>query len=427
MDVSLHVLDEIPRRTLGQENQPHTSVAHSPDHDDPPADQHSAEEQAYGERLTALASGRYLDYPMIIGFQTLVRCNASCSFCPYPTLARKGERIDDALITKFIDELADIPADVPFSVNPSRVNEPLLDKRVLPMVFEIERRYANASTVLFTNGSTLTDATIERLCDLERLATLNVSFNDHRPDEYARTMRLDYARTVRHLDRLHGVVRRGGVPAEAVRLSRVGDGSRADDAFVAWCLDRWPAFQAKVVPRDDWMGDVAVDRVGRLPNVGCMQWFKLQILASGRAAFCCIDASGDRGGGSFAERHLLELYNEPWRRKLRERTPRRGARRPRTPRPTRRATHRDSRRSRPGRRQHLATDAQPRRRPQPPRPDRPRQARAQNPLRRPHRSRLPDRAVLRSSNTRQRRLQRASLRAKGLGALVRGVQAVLLG
>jgi hypothetical protein len=277
------------------------------------------EQAEYDRSVRALADTPYMDYPKGIGLETLVRCNAACDFCPYPTLDRKGDRMSDAVIEKFLDELGDIPDDVPVSVNPSRVNEPFLDKRVLPLLQELERRHANARIALFSNGSTFTEKLIEGLGTLERIILMNISFNDHREADYEKTMQIPYDRTVRNLDLLHEAFGAGVLTPPGIAVSRIGDGTDADRAFIEWCTDRWPRFQARVSPRVDWMGEVSLGWRSRPPKATCGQFFKMQILASGKAAFCGVDSTGDAGFGDLNGMHLLEIYNHPERRRLRER------------------------------------------------------------------------------------------------------------
>ena len=131
------------------------------------------EQAEYDRSVRALVDTPYMDYPKGIGLETLVRCNAACDFCPYPHLERKGDRMEDRLIEKFLDELGDIPDDVPVSVNPSRVNEPFLDKRVLPFLQEVERRHSNARIAIFSNGSTFTEKLIEQLGTLKQIILFN--------------------------------------------------------------------------------------------------------------------------------------------------------------------------------------------------------------------------------------------------------------
>jgi radical SAM protein with 4Fe4S-binding SPASM domain len=58
--------------------------------------------------------------------------------------------------------------------------------------------------------------------------------------------------------------------------------------------------------------------VSPVPDVGCGQWFNINVLADGKVAFCCIDSEGKWVLGDVNEQHLLEIYNQPKRRALRE-------------------------------------------------------------------------------------------------------------
>ena len=57
------------------------------------------------------------------------------------------------------------------------------------------------------------------------------------------------------------------------------------------------------------------------PEIPCSQWFKLQINFDGKIPFCCLDAAIPVSYGDAATQHLLEIYNQPWRRDLRMRLP----------------------------------------------------------------------------------------------------------
>ncbi len=280
----------------------------------------SESERAYGLDVLEKSKSRYVDFPMRIGIETLAVCNAGCDFCPYPTMERKNERMSDELLEKIMTDLEEIPSDLPFAINPSRINEPFLDKRLLPFLGEINTRFKNASLILFTNGSPLNASMLDRLMEIQRFQLFNVSFNDHRPEEYERVMQIPFDRTVKNLDRLHGAVESGEFPI-APRISRVGDGTDADGAFLEWCGSRWPGFEAVVNPRMDWMGKVECGFYTDIPDVPCMQWFTLQILANGRDAYCCIDHDAEHGFGNIQDSTLLELYNHPERRRLRTRIP----------------------------------------------------------------------------------------------------------
>src|SRR5262249_47912810 len=74
--------------------------------------------------LARLRRSPYLDYPQEVHIETLAMCNASCTFCPYPTMERQGDRMSDALIDKIIDDLTKIPQNIRFNIAPFKVNEP---------------------------------------------------------------------------------------------------------------------------------------------------------------------------------------------------------------------------------------------------------------------------------------------------------------
>ncbi len=279
----------------------------------------SERDERYARWVASLADSRYADSPAQVSFETLALCNAACGFCPYPTLERQGVRMGDDLLEKLLRELGDLPRDLRVEVSPNRVNEPFLDRRLFDVVDRVNADLPNAWLVIFTNGSPLTDGVLDRVERWERVERFNVSFNDHRPGPYERTMRIPYERTVANLDRLHERVESGAI-GFGVSLSRVGDGTDADRAFVEWCGVRWPRFRAISTPREDWMGRTGGRTAYHTPEMGCSQWYKLGLLADGRDVFCCIDAEGEHGSATLADSHLLEIYNLPWRRALRERT-----------------------------------------------------------------------------------------------------------
>ena len=146
----------------------------------------------YQQRVLELHKGPYLDFPAVLGIETLALCNAACDFCPYPALDPKGEAMPDRLIAKIMDDVGDIHPRPPFKVNLSRVNEPFLDSRFWDITTEIENRFPEAQHMLFSNGTPLNGGNLQRLAKLRRVDFLNLSLNDHRPDEYERIMRLPF-------------------------------------------------------------------------------------------------------------------------------------------------------------------------------------------------------------------------------------------
>lgn len=270
----------------------------------------------YRALLSARRDSRYLDYPYSVSFETLALCNATCDFCPYPALSRKGDVMSDALIAKIIDECRSIPSDLPLQIVPLRVNEPFLDKRIFDVCKQVNDALPNARIQLFSNASPLNDRNLSRLAEVKSMERLVISLHDNRPEVYERLMGIPFERTIRNVEALHELKASGGIDFP-IELSRVGDGSAYDDEFCRWGRERFPLFTVYSTARADWMGAVKT-LVSPVPGVGCGQWFNINILADGRVAFCCIDAEGVSAIGDTNQHHILEIYNLPRRRALRE-------------------------------------------------------------------------------------------------------------
>jgi hypothetical protein len=248
----------------------------------------------------------YLDQPCEVSLETYAKCNAACTFCPYPTLERIGEKMSDALIDRLIDEMSGW--EVPFYFSPFKVNEPLLDKRLFWVCRQVEDK-TKALLRIFTNGSPLTQKRIDEIADLERVAHLWISLNEHRPDEYEALMGIKFDVTAKRLDNLH----EQDFPHPVV-LSTVGF---PNEDFRRYCFDRWPKFESTAIQRSEWLGytDSQVDVV---PDTPCGRWFELSIMATGKVALCCMDGEGEFAIGDVNERTMLEVYNAPHWRERRE-------------------------------------------------------------------------------------------------------------
>ena len=263
------------------------------------------------------ASGM-LDYPALVHLETIASCNAACDFCPYPTLERKGVRMPDQLIAKIINDLADIPKDVRFQLAPYKVSEPFLEVRLFDILELVNRKLPNANISIITNGSPLTENKIAQLSRVRNLSYINVSLNFDNPEEYESVMKIPFARTVERLEMLHRKHAEGVINC-MVRLTRVTTHRDDDLSFARWVRANFPRFQVNILPRNDWIG--AVIPPGGLPSVPdapCHRWFDMSITATGVVAMCCMDGSAQYPKGNVNTQHVLEIYNQPWLRALRD-------------------------------------------------------------------------------------------------------------
>lgn len=263
----------------------------------------------------------YLHQPHEVSIETLALCNARCTFCPYPTLDRKGARMSLDLINELIEQMREWSE--PFFLSPFKVNEPLLDVRLADICADIITKLPQATLRLFTNGQPLTGAQIDWIAALPlgRLEHLWVSLNSTDPEEYGVLMGCSYRMIESRLDELHERVKRGDFHHPVV-LSRVtsftpGAGAEAavdaaleDVRFVRACAARWPGFAPTLIKRDGWLGYVAPS-APEVPRAPCGRWFELNIMATGKVALCCMDGTGEFELGDAATTPLLEIYNTP--------------------------------------------------------------------------------------------------------------------
>lgn len=249
----------------------------------------------------------YLDQPNEVSLETLAFCNAACSFCPYPTLERQGVKLPDETIDRLIDEMATF--EVPFGFAPFKVNEPLLDKRLIPICRKVNERVPMAFLRLFTNGSPLTEDKINEIASLNRVLHLWISLNSHKPDEYEELMQMPFSKTAARLDKLHSM----DFPHPVV-LSCVGF---PNEEFRRYCFDRWPKFESFALKRDGWLGYTNAQRE-EVPTKPCARWFELSIMATGVVSLCCMDGKGEYPIGDVNKQTLLEIYNSPHWRERRE-------------------------------------------------------------------------------------------------------------
>jgi len=249
----------------------------------------------------------YQEQPNEVSIETLAQCNARCTFCPYPTLERIGTRLSDAVIDRLIDEMATFVH--PFYFSPFKVNEPLLDKRLIPICRTFNAKVPKGYLRIFTNGSALTEAKAREIATLERVVHLWVSLNEYRSDEYKALMGLDFEHTARNLDRLHAM----GFPHPVV-LSCVG---YPNEAFRRYCYYRWPRFESTALGKSAWI-DYTDPQITEVPDRECNRWWEMNITATGKTALCCMDSTGQYGFGDVNTKTMLEIYNLPECRALRD-------------------------------------------------------------------------------------------------------------
>ena len=130
-------------------------------------------------------------------------------------------------------------------------------------------------------------------------------------------MQLPLDRTLANLDILHEMVV-GSRFSHPVMVSRVTDGTARDREFVSFIKQRYPRFNPFLIGANNWTGQVEVGADRPVPPSGCVRWFELSIMASGKVALCCMDGEGKHVIGDVNTQAVLDVYNSPEYRKMRQ-------------------------------------------------------------------------------------------------------------
>lgn len=258
----------------------------------------------------------YMDFPTEVTIETQAICNAACTFCTYPTMERKGDKMSDEMIDKIIQDLKEIPSSLPFTISPFKVSDPFLDKRIFSICEKINHELPNAKLRLFTNGSPLTEKIIDKIAEIKNVIHLWVSLNEYKKDAYEHTMSLPFDKTIEKLNLLHQRVENGY--AHPVVISRVCDSTIEDNHFKDFVEKNYPLFGVFLIGRSDWAGQVVINSQKQVPSIACSRWYELSIMASGKVALCCMDGEGKHVVGDVNEQSVLDIYNSHNYKKMRQ-------------------------------------------------------------------------------------------------------------
>jgi sulfatase maturation enzyme AslB (radical SAM superfamily) len=271
-----------------------------------------------------LSRSRYRDFPRNIAIETVGRCNAVCTFCPQPGLARKTVTMSDSLFAKIINDLREIPEYHPLNIFPNGVNDPFMDRQIFPRLALINAELPRATLHIFTNLNVVHRDFFEHIAPIRNIRALNVSFNAATRVEYERVMGIDFDRTVKNLRNFMAFNREHHVVSSPLILSRVSDLTATDAEFAAGCQELFSDYTAgedyvvNVKQRADWLGRMSTSASAIPFAYPCGSWFDINIFCTGIVPHCCMDGHADYPVGDVNKSSVLEIYNGPAFRKYRE-------------------------------------------------------------------------------------------------------------
>ncbi len=266
-------------------------------------------------------------YPSRIHVETLALCNAKCSFCDYKQLARKGEKMPDALIDKILDDLSDIPESHTFVITPYKVSEPFLDSRIGSIVDKFLSFHKRSKVEIISNGNYIPEKHMKELQEISNSSpkclsdknALSFAFSLNEVDQsrYESLMKLSYKRTLHSLKELHNLYSKEFFNA-SIRLTRVSTNAKIDAEFRDFCAKNFPNFECSLLKLNDWASsnqfstnilNSTVNHRNLYGDSPCHRWTDLSIMANGDLALCCMDSGiNSHHLGNVKNENCLKLY-----------------------------------------------------------------------------------------------------------------------
>jgi len=207
-----------------------------------------------------------------ISIETCAICNRRCSYCPISKDSRPQAMMTDKLFDKIIKELKEL--NYKGDVILSNFGEPLLDKRLAAFIRKIKGELGSKST-FFTNGDFLTK---ERFNELISAGVDNIEISQHDPE-----------------------------PSDPIK-----------NLFAQISPEDWKHISYKIVKE----GTQTLTDYGGLVDVETLRPFscypyRIIVRADGSVPLCCGDYYNEVNFGNANQRKLIDIWNNPFYRKIR--------------------------------------------------------------------------------------------------------------
>jgi MoaA/NifB/PqqE/SkfB family radical SAM enzyme len=266
---------------------------------------------------------RPLDFPNNVQIQTTAFCNASCSFCPYPETSRELPMgtMEEDLFRSIVDQLAGRQI---LLLQPFLMNEPLMDKHIVPRLAYMKARVPGARINITTNGVLLRPALVKELVRLD-LDSIHVSSNGLTSQTYRATMGIDGAEVLANINNLADELRSAGARTRVIVTALLLKQNR-EEVFLARDYWRQRGVEFFLNPLNDRAGNIDRhefegmlpfdDEVNRAQLLGydmsgCPALYAfLGILYNGDLVTCCMDWRRSLVLGNAREKSLYELWHD---------------------------------------------------------------------------------------------------------------------
>ncbi|MCX6907870.1 MAG: SPASM domain-containing protein [Verrucomicrobia bacterium] len=245
-----------------------------------------------------------------IGIETTNICNAACVFCPYTIMKRKKKVMDDDTFNCVVERIKEAGSE-PYGFSIAGTGEPLVDKKIFARIQRLKKEFPSTLMKFHSNFGLVSEEAIDGV--IANLDEINISFNGYRKDVYEQTMKLDYERTLKNVQRLIEKRRAAGSRLKIrISMALVANNEGGERAF----LDKWgKQVDSIAINRAHDYSGVVENTAGTnrfdydVPPLPCRAlWNGLTIGSDGELLLCCLDYEGNHNLGNLRENKLLDLF-----------------------------------------------------------------------------------------------------------------------
>ena len=270
----------------------------------------------------AASKERFIEYPAGIHIETTGRCQARCETWPHDRSPRKHMDMSDELFEKILTDLAEIPSDRHVVVTPGKLGEPMLDRYIARRITRISEAVPQAKIRLHTNLNFLPPHRLAELQQGPMLDNLWVSLMSLDPKKYKKITGMRLSRTVNNIHRLI----EANKEKPFIKDLMIGRLANMTDDDTTWEDKCYKTFGPNMAPKQltygNWVDEIKspceVIREDFFLKLPCIHWFDVSICCDGKVSLCCMDGLCEYPIGDITQNSVLEIYNNPEFRQLRE-------------------------------------------------------------------------------------------------------------
>jgi radical SAM protein with 4Fe4S-binding SPASM domain len=247
-----------------------------------------------------------------IMLETTNICNAKCVMCPHTKITRKLGVMSDEMFDLLVRKLKDDKID-PMAFIVNGFGDPLTDRKIFERIKILRGNFSNSVLKFYTNLGLANDEIIENLLNSD-LDEVNISFNGYDKENYERTMKIDYDKTLANLNKLIDKRKKKNNNNLKIRISMtlVSNNDGDEKKFI----EEWEHKVDSVSVNKVHSYGQAVSDVSGKNKINFNKlaypckyiWNTINISVNGDIYLCCLDYDGNYNFGNIKDKGILEIF-----------------------------------------------------------------------------------------------------------------------